>query len=71
MTRNNNQNTRAGNRGSSNQPAEPSRRHRSGGHMGAGRSGSKSMGSEKPEHLDNLGSRRPEDADEFGSPDKK
>lgn len=67
-----NQNNRAGaNRGSSNTPAELSRRHKSGGNMGAGRSGSKSLGSQKPEHRDNLGSRRPEDADQFGLPDKK
>ena len=59
------------NRGSSNQPAEPSRRHKSGGNMGAGRSGSKSLGSKKPEHQDNLGSRQPKDADQFGAPRKK
>lgn len=55
-------NNRAGsNRASSNQPAEPSRRHSGGGNMGAGRSGKKSYGSEKPEHRDNIGSKRPED----------
>ena len=42
---------------SSNQPAEPERRHKSGGHMGAGKSGGKSFGAEKPEIRDNLGSR--------------
>ncbi|HEX6158663.1 MAG TPA: hypothetical protein VF111_00760 [Thermoanaerobaculia bacterium] len=53
-----NQNNRAGDHASSsNQPAEPSRRHKSGGHMGAGKSGGKSFGSEKPEERDNNGSR--------------
>jgi hypothetical protein len=46
---------------SSNQPAEPERRHKSGGNMGAGKSGAKSFGSEKPEESDNNGSKRPED----------
>ncbi len=45
------------NRASSNQPAEPERRHESGGNMGAGRSGRKSFGSEKPEERDNNGSK--------------
>ena len=67
-----NQNNRAGaNRASSNNPAEPQRRHKSGGNMGAGRSGAKSFGSERPEKRDNYGSRRPQDADQFGLPDKK
>lgn len=53
-----NQHNRAGDHASSsNQPAEPSRRHKSGGHMGAGKSGGKSFGSEKPEERDNNGSR--------------
>ncbi|HEY4641870.1 MAG TPA: hypothetical protein VII75_11040 [Thermoanaerobaculia bacterium] len=57
-----NQNNRSGsNDASSNQPAEPERRHSSGGNMGAGRSGEKSLGSEKPEERDNMGSKRPED----------
>jgi hypothetical protein len=56
-----NQNNRSGsNDGSSNQPAEKSRRHESGGNMGAGRSGEKSLGSEKPEERDNMGSRKPQ-----------
>lgn len=42
---------------SSNQPAEPERRHDSGGNMGAGKSGGKSFGAEKPEIRDNLGSK--------------
>jgi len=42
---------------SSNTPAEPERRHKHGGNMGAGRSGGKSFGSEKPEERDNNGSR--------------
>jgi hypothetical protein len=57
-----NQNNRTGSSdASSNQPAEPERKHPSGGHMGAGRSGEKSLGSEKPEDRDNMGSKRPED----------
>jgi hypothetical protein len=53
-----NQNNRPGaSDASSNQPAEPGRKHESGGNMGAGRSGEKSMGSEKPEERDNMGSR--------------
>ena len=67
-----NQNDRSGsNDGSSNQPAEPERKQTTGGNMGAGRSGAKSFGSERPETRDNYGSRRPEDADEFGLPEKK
>ena len=42
---------------SSNQPAEPDQRHKSGGNMGAGKSGGKSFGSEKPEDRDDNGSR--------------
>jgi len=42
---------------SSNQPAEPERRHESGGNMGAGKSGGKSFGAEKPEKRDDYGSR--------------
>lgn len=57
-----NQNSRSGaNRASSNQPAEPGRRHTSGGNMGAGRSGRKSFGSERPEQRDNNGSKQPKD----------
>ena len=41
----------------SNTPAEPERKHKGGGNMGAGRSGGKSFGSEKPENEDNQGSR--------------
>lgn len=53
-----NQNNRAGDdMASSNQPAEPDRRHKSGGNMGAGKSGGKSFGSEKPEENDANGSR--------------
>lgn len=53
-----NQNNRPGaSDASSNQPAEPERKHRGGGNMGAGRSGDKSFGSEKPEERDNMGSR--------------
>lgn len=57
-----NQHNRAGSSdGSSNQPAEPHQKHKSGGHMGAGKSGEKSLGSEKPESRDNMGSRQPGD----------
>ena len=52
-------------RGNSNDPAEPNRHHKSGGNMGAGQSGAKSFGAEKPEERDNLGSRRPEDKKDF------
>ena len=53
-----NQHNRSGSdAASSNQPAEPERKHKSGGNMGAGRSGGKSFGAEKPEDRDNLGSR--------------
>jgi hypothetical protein len=41
----------------SNTPAEPERKHKHGGNMGAGRSGGKSFGAEKPENSDNNGSR--------------
>ncbi|HEX9981708.1 MAG TPA: hypothetical protein VGF69_00460 [Thermoanaerobaculia bacterium] len=57
-----NQNNRGGDdAASSNQPAEPGRRHSTGGNMGAGKSGKKSFGSEKPEERDNNGSKRPQD----------
>jgi hypothetical protein len=46
---------------SSNQPAEPERKHSTGGNMGAGKSGAKSFGAEKPEERDNAGSRKPND----------
>jgi len=36
-------------------------RRPTGGHMGAGRSGDESLGSEKPTDRDNMGSKRPED----------
>jgi hypothetical protein len=53
-----NQNNRPGaSDASSNQPAEPGQKHKTGGHMGAGKSGEKSMGAEKPEVRDNMGSR--------------
>ena len=42
---------------SSNQPAEPERKHKSGGNMGAGKSGGTSFGAETPETQDNHGSR--------------
>lgn len=53
-----NQNNRSGaDAASSNEPAERDRRHESGGNMGAGRSGGKSFGSEKPEERDDQGSK--------------
>ena len=55
-----NQNDRSGSKdGSSNQPAEPERKQTTGGNMGAGRSGSEDLGSEKPSERDNMGSRKP------------
>lgn len=53
-----NQNNRSGSdAASSNQPAEPERKHEGGGNMGAGQSGGKSFGAEKPEKRDDEGSR--------------
>lgn len=53
-----NQHNRSGqDAASSNQPAEPERKHQSGGNMGAGKSGGKSFGAEKPEERDDQGSR--------------
>lgn len=43
---------------SSNTPAESDQRHKSGGSMGAGKSGGKSFGAEKPEVRDNYGSKK-------------
>jgi hypothetical protein len=40
---------------------KPEQKRPSGGHMGAGRSGEESLGSEKPTDRDNMGSKRPED----------
>ena len=45
----------------SDEPTEPERKPQTGGHMGAGRSGAESLGSEKPTDRDNMGSKRPED----------
>jgi len=42
-------------------PAKPQDERPSGGHMGAGRSGGESLGSEKPTDADNMGSKRPEE----------
>lgn len=54
-----NQNHRPGSSdGNRNQPAEKERRHESGGNMGAGQSGDKNFGAEKPEERDNAGSRQ-------------
>lgn len=53
-----NQNNRSGaDAASSNQPASEERKHSSGGNMGAGKSGGKSFGAEKPEVRDDNGSR--------------
>jgi hypothetical protein len=55
-----NQNNRSGaSDASSNQPAEEGRRQKTGGNMGAGKSGDESMGAEKPSVRDNMGSRKP------------
>jgi hypothetical protein len=56
-----NQNNRGGSSdGSSNQPADEKREQKSGGNMGAGRSGNEDLGSEKPSERDNMGSRQPQ-----------
>lgn len=56
-----NQNNRSGaSDASSNQPAEEGRRNKTGGHMGAGKSGDESLGSEKPSSRDNMGSKKPD-----------
>ena len=56
-----NQNNRSGsNDGSSNKPTDKSRENKTGGNMGAGRSGDESLGSEKPSERDNMGSRKPQ-----------
>jgi len=53
-----NQNNRGGDdAASSNDPAGPDQKHKSGGNMGAGKSGGKSFGAEKPEDRDDNGSR--------------
>lgn len=44
---------------SSNQPADKDQQKKSGGHMGAGRSGKEDLGSEKPSERDNMGSNQP------------
>jgi hypothetical protein len=56
-----NQNNRSGsNDASSNTPADDKHKQKTGGHMGAGRSGDENLGSEKPSERDNMGSRKPE-----------
>ena len=55
-----NQHDRSGaNDASSNQPADEKHETKSGGHMGAGRSGKENLGSEKPSERDNMGSNQP------------
>ena len=54
-----NQHDRGGRGGESHQPPDPKRRQTTGGNMGAGRSGSEDLGSEKPSERDNMGSRKP------------
>lgn len=44
---------------SSNTPAEEERRQKTGGNMGAGKSGHEDLGSEKPSDRDNMGSNKP------------
>ena len=59
-----NQNNRTGSSdASSNQPAEGKDRKKSGGHMGAGKSGTEDLGSEKPSERDNMGSNKPQSKD--------
>jgi hypothetical protein len=61
-----NQNNRSGSSdASSNTPAKDGQGSKTGGNMGAGRSGNESLGSEKPSERDNMGSRKP-----AGSQDK-
>jgi hypothetical protein len=48
---------------SSNQPAEGKQQKAGGGNMGAGRSGTEDLGSEKPSSRDNMGSRKPDPSD--------
>ena len=55
-----NQSNRSGSDGSSNTPADDKRRPKTGGNMGAGRSGDESLGSEKPSERDNMGSKKPD-----------
>lgn len=43
-----------------NQPAEGEGKQKSGGHMGAGRSGAENLGSEKPSDRDDMGSQKPD-----------
>ena len=45
---------------SSNTPATEKQKPKGGGNMGAGRSGTEDLGSEKPSSRDNMGSRKPE-----------
>jgi hypothetical protein len=55
-----NQNNRPGSSdATSNKPADKDHSHKGGGNMGAGKSGEKSFGAEKPEERDNAGSRQP------------
>ena len=55
-----NQNNRSGSSdASSNTPAKDRQGSKTGGNMGAGRSGNESLGSEKPSERDNMGSRKP------------
>ena len=61
-----NQNNRSGSSdASSNTPAKDGKDSKTGGNMGAGRSGNESLGSEKPSERDNMGSRKANN-----SPDK-
>ena len=44
---------------SSNTPAKEKQKSKGGGNMGAGRSGTENLGSEKPSERDNMGSQKP------------
>ena len=55
-----NQNNRSGSSdASSNTPATGKQKSKGGGNMGAGRSGTEDLGSEKPSDRDNMGSNQP------------
>ena len=56
-----NQNNRSGSSdASSNNPPDEKHKKQSGGHMGAGKSGTEDLGSEKPSERDNMGSNKPQ-----------
>ena len=54
-----NQNNRSGSNDASSNTPDDRHGSKTGGNMGAGRSGNESLGSEKPSSRDNMGSRKP------------